>query len=609
MRQFVEPSAKNLLRKPLVLGVPLFGLLPLAFVVLAIELLAGGTRVGDVTALGIGFLGFIALRVLSRFAKSGWEESMVFPVERMLRKLGKPPTLSVRPSEIRIVSPDTLDQADFLAEKESVLERITSLRSGEFLRLWLSMDRLGASLHEYSFDGLIPKKVDLQSLWPQVFARKHVYSLHQLPVTTDPIWLFGTLSRLSKSADVFLSVQGLDFNQAKKTVELARKSNARDNQRISNIDSEVSFSEASKVLEGLSRGEERLVELSLVIASDEELDLDPEHFIVEKNPELTFLSVTGLRRRLQRSFLARAVTGADLVPSVLDPKEEGLSICHTVRKSALYFSPADSRLEALHWLVVGASGSGKSFFTGLVLRRLIESGSPMSVLFVDHNRSFRRSVLSSGSRYFEPVNLAEVQKGVQSLLLGLNRAGATVGIELSDLALAEKKEAAYLLLSSVENFLRTRDSLHPVYLVLDECWNFLRDEPVLVQRAFREFRKLNGAVVAITQSLSDFLRDESGTSILQNAPIRILLRQGEDLTPFRGALGLNDTELARVRMLKQVRGEYSECLIKTPFLSRVGRLYPTEVEHRLLRTDNLREERVDEIRRMREKEGPCLVGG
>jgi hypothetical protein len=115
-----------------------------------------------------------------------------------------------------------------------------------------------------------------------------------------------------------------------------------------------------------------------------------------------------------------------------------------------------------------------------------------------------------------------------------------------------------------------------------------------VQRAFREYRKLNGAVVAITQSLSDFLSTENGQSIFQNAPIRILLRQGEDLSPIRGHLGFNDVELRLSRQLKQVKGEFSECLLKTPFLSRLGRLYPNPEEHELLRSDNIRQELIRE---------------
>jgi type IV secretory pathway VirB4 component len=172
----------------------------------------------------------------------------------------------------------------------------------------------------------------------------------------------------------------------------------------------------------------------------------------------------------------------------------------------------------------------------------------------------------------------------------LEHEGTMAGIELSEFNIAEKKQAAAITLEKVSAHLRKRKSSHVIYVVLDECWNFLRDEPALVQQAFREFRKLNGAAIAITQSLSDFLRDESGQSIVQNAPIRILLRQGEDMAPYRGALGLNDVEVQRLRELRQVKGEYSECLIKTPYMSRIARLHPTEAEHALLRTDNLREE-------------------
>ncbi len=197
-------------------------------------------------------------------------------------------------------------------------------------------------------------------------------------------------------------------------------------------------------------------------------------------------------------------------------------------------------------------------------------------------------------KYLEPESLDHLKSSFSTVVDDLNRTGTIAGVELSDLAITEKKAAIHHILSQLEVWLRARDTIHPVYLVLDECWNFMRDEPLLVQRAFREFRKLNGAAIAITQSLSDFLMDESGRAIFQNAPVRILLRQAEDLEPYRGTLGLNDVELKRLRALRQKKGEFSECLIKTPFLSRVGRLYPTAEEHELLRTDNIREELVRE---------------
>jgi type IV secretory pathway VirB4 component len=234
--------------------------------------------------------------------------------------------------------------------------------------------------------------------------------------------------------------------------------------------------------------------------------------------------------------------------------------------------------------VVGASGAGKSLFTGLVLKRLLDR-ERISVLFIDHNRSFKRVCLAFGAFYLEPENLDELKK---CSLAPLDRPHVMAGVELSELLLHDKKVAAAYLLEEIEKFLRHRRSDHILYVVLDECWNFLRDEPVRVQRAYREYRKLFGAVVSLSHGLTDFLNTENGQSILQNAPVRILLRQGEDMLPLQSVLGLNSVELREARLLRQKRGEYSECLIKTPFSSEIARLYPTPEEYELLRTDNLR---------------------
>jgi type IV secretory pathway VirB4 component len=290
----------------------------------------------------------------------------------------------------------------------------------------------------------------------------------------------------------------------------------------------------------------------------------------------------------------------------LDPAELAAEILKTPRGNPLYFSPNDSRLEALHWLVVGATGSGKSFFTGLVLKRMIEGGENLSVLFLDHNRSFKRLVRGMGGEYLELSTTTSKREDVIDPVIALAEPGVVSGIELSDLDLDAKRDAVRCIFSHLESLLKSRDTTHPVYLVLDECWHFLRDEPALVQRAFREFRKLNGAVIAITQSLSDFVTSQTGQTIFQNAPVRILLRQGEDLGGFRGALSLNDVELDRLRLLRQSKGEWAECLIKTPYLSRLGRLHPTAAEHELLRTDNLREEAIRENRAKRSSPGEAL---
>ncbi|MCC7441306.1 MAG: hypothetical protein IT285_06725 [Bdellovibrionales bacterium] len=610
MRKFVEPTARNLLRKPLVMGVPATGLTAVAGASLGVFVLAGTNPVGNAAALGLGAAGYAGLRVLSRFAHAGWEETPLYWIERRLGRKLTDGTLRARPSDLIVSNPDTLTEADLIVFKDSIQERLLDLRPGQRWTLALRVDDRGARFHEIEASGTfdLRKAGDWMELARSVVGvEARAYSLHQLSVVTDPYWLFGILCKIPRPFTVLVSFQGCEAGAIKRRIELARRSNSRGDDVLANIDAEISFEEASLVLQGLSRGDDAVVEASLVVTAPGELSLDDSLFCPEKDQSLAVLSAIGVRRRFHRSHLVRIATACDLVPNVGDPREEGASILKTTRGASLYFSPQDGRLEALHWLVSGASGSGKSFFTGLILKRLLDENTPMSVLFVDHNRSFKRFVRARGAgAYLEPGSQDSLAAACRELRSRWNEAGSISGIELSDLDLADQKAGAHRLLSEVEAFLRSRTSTHPFYLVLDECWNLMRDNPVVVQRAFREYRKLNGAVVAITQSLSDFLTDESGQSIFQNAPIRVLLRQGEDVSRYQGILSLNAVELARVSRLKQVKGEYSECLIKTPFLSRLGRLCPTIEEHELFRTDNLRAERVAEAKGLSQrKEKSC----
>jgi hypothetical protein len=336
----------------------------------------------------------------------------------------------------------------------------------------------------------------------------------------------------------------------------------------------------------------------LVITSVDELPLDEHFFWKERDNALPLLSILGLRARFHRAHYVRVSTGTDLIPNILDPFESGTPILKTLRGKPLYFDPQDPRLDALHWLVAGATGTGKSFFVGLVLLRMIQNGSSQSVLFIDHKRSFKRLVNANAGTYVEPVSMDEVRSQLPVVFNQLDQPKTFVGIELSDLPFSDKKEAASYVLRQVAEFLSRRESGHVLYVVMDECWKFLKHDPQGVQEAFREFRKFDAAVIAITQSIKDFISDEAGQSIIQNADITVLLRQKEDVTRYQDIFDLNEPEMAKVKQIKKVKGLYSECLIKTPFLSRFGRLYPTEEEHELLRTDNLRSERVALARKL-----------
>ena len=591
MRNFLEPTCRNLLRRPLVLGVPFAGLLAVAFVVIAVQAIFGGSQFGNVAAVAVGVIGYLGLRIFSRFASCGWDETLIYWLERVLERKKESGSYETESSSIQPLSSDTLDQSELLSVKQGIEDRLRALKRGQRFAVVCTYGQEGALFEEVRITKE-HRSAEGESVLERFLPTKaFVYSLIQLPMATDPLWFSSLLARSGSKFRVLVSARGLDVHSIKEQIEGSRRRNAHLS-GVASVEDGVAFDEASRVLQGLSRGDEAIVELSVVIVSEERLDLDPRMFLLEKKAALPLLSVLGLRSRFHRAHICRTVTAADLVPNFLDPNDGRAAILKTRRGNDLCFDPQDPKLEALHWLVVGASGSGKSFLTGLVLARMLKAKVPMSVLFIDHNRSFRRIVQKLGFGYLEPECLSDLSSSVSNVFGALDRPGAMAGVELSDMSADEKKLAAHFLLSRVEDFLRKRESLHPVYVVLDECWNFLKDEPVLVQRFFREFRKLNGAAIAITQSLSDFLMDESGRSIFQNAPVRILLRQGEDLGPYRGALGLNEVELSLLRLLRQEKGCFSECLIKTPYLSRLGRLHSTEEEYELLRTDNIRAELI-----------------
>lgn len=598
MRQFVEPTARNLLRRPLALGVPLPGLLAVSSAVLTIFVLGAGTGTTSALSLSVGVLGYSLLRIAQRFAKTGWSEAFLYSLERRIGSRVHDGLLRWSDAQLTVSNPDTLTHLDLLAVKERLEERLVSLKPGDRATFVLQKSPDGAKLRELEVSGTFDLR-RASSLGARVKGELGIagsaYSLHQLPVLTDPLWLFGALRRLTGPYTCVVGVRGVAHPEIKARVERARRSNSASDAPISDIDAEVTFEEASAILEGLSRGEETLLELSLTVIASPSTELDERYFCQEKNFDLALFSALGVRPRFFRSHIVRLATAQDLIPNLGDACEDGRALLETSRGGPLYFSPQDPRLESLHWVVAGASGSGKSFFTGVLLSRLLRSGRPMSVLFIDRNRSFKRFVASVGAPYLEPQSLLALERQTHGLREHWERPGSITGIELSELGADEEREATVALLGRIEAFLRYRESTHAFYVVLDECWNLMREHPVGVQRAFRECRKLNGAVVALTQSLDDFAPGSSGQSIFQNAPIRILLRQGEDVSRYQGILGLNQVEATRVARLKQVKGEFAECLIKTPYESKLGRLYPTPEEHDLFRTDNLREERVREV--------------
>jgi conjugal transfer ATP-binding protein TraC len=112
--------------------------------------------------------------------------------------------------------------------------------------------------------------------------------------------------------------------------------------------------------------------------------------------------------------------------------------------------------------------------------------------------------------------------------------------------------------------LAKRDPNRRYVLFLDECWALLKDPVVatFVESAFRLSRSLGGGVFGISQGMSEWTSLPNADAIIQNSSHRILLRQASEdsITKAEEKLTLNQREIAHLRSLQTIKGQYSQQL-------------------------------------------------
>jgi hypothetical protein len=127
------------------------------------------------------------------------------------------------------------------------------------------------------------------------------------------------------------------------------------------------------------------------------------------------------------------------------------------------------------------------------------------------------------------------------------------------------------------------------FLVFDECWKLLKDEAGLafMEEVFRTFRKYYASAIAISQDLNDFLNSKIASALVPNCAIKWILMQNQsELSKMQAALGLNETEIALIRSLRQEKGKCSEAfLLAGNSLHAVTVIEPTPLELWLATTD------------------------
>ena len=125
-------------------------------------------------------------------------------------------------------------------------------------------------------------------------------------------------------------------------------------------------------------------------------------------------------------------------------------------------------------------------------------------------------------------------------------------------------------------------------LVLDECWQLLKDTQGtdLVETFYRTARKMNAAVLSISQNPTDFLDASIASVMINNSPIKYILRlkEGHDKLAL---FGLNENEIKAAGELEIRPGRYSEVFIKFDDRGVIARLEPSALEYWAATTDAL----------------------
>lgn len=138
-------------------------------------------------------------------------------------------------------------------------------------------------------------------------------------------------------------------------------------------------------------------------------------------------------------------------------------------------------------------------------------------------------------------------------------------------------------------------------IFIDEAWDLLANKTAshFIENGYRRFRKYQGAVVTITQSLEDLYNTPSGLAIAANsASIFLLAQKPETVRQLinEGKLILEESAKQQIYSLKTLKGVYSEIFIRNDRGYGVARLIVDPKTQLLYSTNAVDTNELDQIK-------------
>jgi len=165
-------------------------------------------------------------------------------------------------------------------------------------------------------------------------------------------------------------------------------------------------------------------------------------------------------------------------------------------------------------------------------------------------------------------------------------------LELEELKGREHLQQIVLLtlIYSIQNEMYLGDRGRPKIVMIDEAWDLLTkgDVAKFIETGYRRVRKYNGAMVTITQSVTDMYQSNTGRAIVENSANMYLLGQKStaiNAIKKEGRLPIGDGGYDLLKTVRTVPGQFSEIFFLTDYGAGIGRLIIDPIRRLLYSTN------------------------